>query len=280
MSAWEEPEVLATLEAYFGLMGRELRGQRFSKTATYKELAGQWGRSWKAYERKMQNVSAVLVLHDHPFLKGLTPLVNIQRSLEPLTLAYIRQHPQVAADLDRYRAQAVKPYDLQLFEAFRVSEPPSKFGGAGKRTGKVLSPGEIAEKEAQAKEIGRIGEEWVLQYERAKLLEADRPDLAEAVEQVSVTQGDGLGYDVLSYTPDERELHIEVKTTTLKKDTPFLITKNELDYFQGHPDRARIYRVFKVFSKQEVGLYTLCGQDRARLLLDPVAFRVGLRPEA
>lgn len=277
MEGWVQQEVEATLAAYFTLMVHELEGRRVNKTEVYKALAGQWGRSWKAYERKMQNISAVLVLNDHPFLKGLVPLVNIQRSLEPLTLEYIRQHPEVAVTLDRYRMRAVKPYDLQLFEGFRVSEPPAKFGGTGKRTGKVLSPGEIAEKEAQAKEIGRIGEEWVVQFERARLLEEDRPDLAKAVEQVSVTKGDGLGYDVLSYTKDERELHIEVKTTTLNKDTPFLITKNELDYFEGHPDRARIYRVFKVFSKQEVGLYTLSGKDRARLLFDPVAYRVGLQ---
>lgn len=271
MEGWELPEVEATLSAYFTLMERELAGVSINKTEVYKALAQQWGRSWKAYERKMQNVSAVLVLHDHPYLKGLVPLVNIQRSLEPTTLQYLRNHPGALALLQRYRSNRIVPYSTDLFDGSTVSEPPASFTKGPKRGGTIISQEEIAEKEANCKEIGLDGEQWVVHFERTRLQASGRKDLADAVEHVSVTRGDGLGYDILSYDATERELHIEVKSTPFKIGTPFMITRNELQHARSNPEEARLYRVFQLY--QQPRLYMLSGSLEDKLQLDAISFR-------
>jgi len=271
MEGWEQPEVHATLAAYFTLMENELAGRRINKVATYKALAQTWGRSWKGYERKMQNISAVLVLHDHPYLKGLVPLVNIQRSLEPTTLQYIREHPEALSLLHRYRDKRIVPYATDLFDGSTVSDPPSSFAKGPKRGGAVISQEEIAEKEANCKEIGLDGERWVVHFEKTRLLSEGLPELAEAVEHVSVTRGDGLGYDILSYDRHERELHIEVKSTPFKIGTPFMITRNELEHAREFPDAARLYRVFELY--QQPRLYMLAGSLEDKLKLDAISYR-------
>lgn len=271
MEGWEKPEVEATLAAYIMFMERELAGQRVNKTEVYRELARQWGRSWKAYERKMQNISAVLVLHDYPYLKGLVPLVNIQRSLEPATLQYMREHPEAAVLLQRYRSKRIVPYSTDLFDNSTVSEPPASFTKGPKRGGAIISQEEIAEKEANCKEIGLDGEQWVVHFEKTRLRVAGRPELAEAVEHVSVSRGDGLGYDILSYDTNERELHIEVKSTPFKIGTPFMITRNELEHARRHSDAARLYRVFQLY--QQPRLYMLAGSLEDKLKLDAISFR-------
>lgn len=274
MGGWEHPEVEATLSAYFMLMERELAGQRTVKTELYKSLARQWGRSWKGYERKMQNISAVLAMHDHPYLKGLPPLVNIQRSLEPATLQYIRSHPEVLSALQRYKSKRIVPYSPDLFASLVVSDPPASFKTIQKRGGSVITQEEIAEKEANCKEIGFAGEEWVVHFERTRLRGEGKHELADAVEHVSVTRGDGLGYDILSFDTKERELHIEVKTTPFKIGTPFIITKNELAYARENPDKARLYRVFELYQKP--GLYTLQGDIGSQLKLDAISYRASV----
>ncbi len=47
--------------------------------------------------------------------------------------------------------------------------------------------------------MARLGEQFVVEIERKRLLEARRDDLAAKVEWVAETLGDGLGYDVLSF---------------------------------------------------------------------------------
>ena len=271
MGGWEAPEVEATISAYFMLMEREMEGLRVVKTDLYKTLAAKWGRAWKAYERKMQNISAVLALHDHPYIRGLAPLVNIQRSLEPATLNFIHEHHEVRDLLGRYRIKRIIPYTADLFSGSTVSDPPASFIRGPKRGGAVISQEEIAEKDANCKEIGLDGEKWVVHFEKSRLLSAGRKDLAENVEHVSVTRGDGLGYDVLSYDTEEREIHIEVKTTPFKIGTPFIISRNELDHSRDYPQAARLYRVFELY--QQPRLYMLAGALDDKLNLDAISYR-------
>ncbi|MEO5741745.1 MAG: DUF3883 domain-containing protein, partial [Vicinamibacterales bacterium] len=77
--------------------------------------------------------------------------------------------------------------------------------------------------------VGTKGERFVLDLERFRLKEAGRPDLAERVEWVSQSQGDGAGFDIRSFEPDGRELLIEVKTTANNsKRARFFLTANEV----------------------------------------------------
>ena len=64
------------------------------------------------------------------------------------------------------------------------------------------------------------------------------------VEHVAVTRGDGLGYDVRSFTPDARERFIEVKTTQLGPMTPFYISESEVAFSAEEHERYSLYRVY------------------------------------
>jgi hypothetical protein len=86
----------------------------------------------------------------------------------------------------------------------------------------------------------------VVSYERGWLTRNGRPDLAGQVRWTSQEDGDGLGYDVLSFGLDGRERHIEVKATALGDSTPFYITSAELDFARRHAASYALYRVYDV----------------------------------
>ncbi|NCU42533.1 MAG: DUF3883 domain-containing protein, partial [Candidatus Moranbacteria bacterium] len=67
---------------------------------------------------------------------------------------------------------------------------------------------------AKRKKTGLAGEEIVMNIEKKYLRSINRDDLARQVEHRSKDQGDGLGYDILSFFEDGREKYIEVKSTT------------------------------------------------------------------
>ena len=108
---------------------------------------------------------------------------------------------------------------------------------------------ELATRVQKAKErerIGLLGEQYVYEQEINKLREAQRNDLADKVRIVSL-DGEHLGFDILSFDPDGRELHIEVKTTTrsLDDDHGFWLSENER--LQAEQDVYRvIYRVWNI----------------------------------
>lgn len=86
---------------------------------------------------------------------------------------------------------------------------------------------DFAERQKRINEIGSLGEEIVVKYEKNRL--ANYPTLARNVKQVSLTD-DSLGYDIRSYNEDGTERQIEVKSTSFMKSKKleFYLSANEL----------------------------------------------------
>ncbi len=93
------------------------------------------------------------------------------------------------------------------------------------------------------KMTGLRGEEVVVVIEQEFLESIGRRDLAQRVRHVSVEDGDGLGYDVLSFFGDGREKYVEVKSTTSSISSPFFLSRNELGFLREHKEDSFIYRV-------------------------------------
>lgn len=100
------------------------------------------------------------------------------------------------------------------------------------------------ERDFRNRKLGRDGEELVLHFERARLKQFERSDLAKKVRWVSQEDGDGAGYDILSFDEKGKERFLEVKTTVGPDVTPFYVTRNELSFSSERPDAFRLCRVF------------------------------------
>ena len=117
---------------------------------------------------------------------------------------------------------------------------------------------------------GNNGEKWVLEFERKRLESEGRVDLSREVMWISKDQGDGLGYDILSFDFDGQERHIEVKTSW-GPDRPFYVSSNELSYSKDNSSRFYLYRVYGLSSDPEV--YILKGDLTDHFNLTPTQYR-------
>lgn len=121
--------------------------------------------------------------------------------------------------------------------------------------------------------IGFLGEQIVLKYEKDKL--SDDLNLAQQIEHVSQTKGDGLGYDILSFDSQGNEIFIEVKTTTQGKNTPFYMSSNEVSFANKHPDNYFLYRVYNFSNLVEMNnieFFKINGSQMKNIDLQPVNF--------
>lgn len=91
--------------------------------------------------------------------------------------------------------------------------------------------------------IGAEGEKIALDFEINRLLEKFRADLAHQVRHVSAEDGDGLGYDILSFNTDGTQRFIEVKSTTDSQDAPFFMSQRELEHILANQSNSFIYHV-------------------------------------
>ena len=133
-----------------------------------------------------------------------------------------------------------------------------------------------AEQDAANRVLGAGGEEFVVDYERRLLTNRGRGDLTAKVCRVSETEGDGIGYDVLSFDECGNEKYIEVKTTNRGKGSPFYLSLNEIEFSEDYPDRYFLYRVFDFASSPK--LFVLTGSLRLVCDLEPVQFRARYLP--
>lgn len=164
---------------------------------------------------------------------------------------------------------------LETNSTLTLTTPPNQGGNPKKSIRKGKRNIDFEKKSRINKRIGHAGELMVLKYEREYLAAQGLPNLAKDVEHVSKTKGDGLGYDILSFDIHGNEKYIEVKTTTGSNETPFYITKTELDCSVEEKDKFYLYRVYNFDQKLFTGdLYILPGSLRDHLTMVPTQYKV------
>jgi hypothetical protein len=105
------------------------------------------------------------------------------------------------------------------------------------------------EKEQNNRFLGEQGENFVIEFEKRRLVKAGKDSLADKIEWISKELGDGLGYDILSKNNNGTDRFIEVKTTKLAKETPIYLSRAEVGFASKSANNFYLYRVFD-FDKQ------------------------------
>lgn len=265
---WSSDENDVLVLAYLDLLARELRGERPVKARTIEALQRQVGRSKGSIEFKLANVSAVLHEMHHPWIEGYKPRPNFQKSLRDAVLRHAPDTPSVA---EAALALATAPASVAGAFTWEFTNAPTvEVSAEYAHHRRAAKRDYVAIGEAN-RSLGLAGELAVVALERDRLTQSGHERLAERVEHVSETRGDGLGFDVLSFTPDGREKWIEVKTTRLGRSWPMFVSRNEVAVSQEQPDRFHLYRVFH-WEGPRVGLYELTGDLDRTCVLRPETY--------
>ena len=272
--AWSHEEVEATVADYLHMLTMELAGQQYNKTDHRRKLIRLLkNRSEGAVERKHQNISAILIELGCPYISGYKPLSNYQ----DLLYKVVADRLKVSDLFDRAALAAVQmPAAVPLPADFsKVLVDPPKFSySAGEPTAPKIRSAlkrDYIDREARNASLGKAGEEFVVHYERWRLISGGYERLANKVEHAAKNQGDGLGYDVLSFDTTGNHRLIEVKTTSFGKETPFFITRNEVDLSRSEIDHFHLYRLFDF--RKEPHLFSFRGPVDKHCHLDPMTFQ-------
>ncbi len=274
---WTGSEVEAIVDDYLTMLSLELQDRPYSKTEHRRRLKPLLdNRTDASIERKHQNVSAVLIEIGFPYIAGYKPLRNYQKMLfEAVTDRLAQNHPlkPLAEQEVTKHADALKPPPNLL--SLLVEPPLSSDKGmarapAGEYAVRAKIGVDYLALEARNRSLGQAGEQLAAEFEIARLRQLGKPKLAERVELVSATRGDGLGFDVLSFEPSGRDRFIEVKTTAFGKETPFYLTRNELRFSIDHKTEFHLYRLFQF--RRDPRLFALNGRLDQTCLLDPTQY--------
>ncbi|WDR00860.1 DUF3883 domain-containing protein [Devosia sp. J2-20] len=268
---WSENEVRALVADYFEMLTAEIQHRAYSKTEHRNRLMALVRRSYGSIERKHMNVSAILKEHGYPYIDGYKPYTNYQRAVLP---AIVLPHlVNLGDDLDRSVPTPIAelPNRTDLFVP-----PPAGGVTIPAPSDPIARRFDVAERDARNRALGSAGEEFVIEVERQLLVDGGRSDLLGEVELVSITEGDGLGYDIRSRDLSGNTVFIEVKTTRSDEHAPFFLTENERRVAAQLGSAYKLYRVFN-FGK-EPNIFVLSGPLEGSVSLQPTAYRVGLLP--
>lgn len=271
---WNRLEVEAIVADYLKMLSLELAGQAFSKTAHRRALQQKLkGRTDGSIEFKHCNISAVMRDLGFPTVRGYQPRSNYQSFLREVVEAQVtRQTSLDSLALAAVEQPAVSP-ELIDFSKVVANAPKRQHVATDAAPYRDYAPvkRDYIAREARNTSLGIAGEEFVVRFEHWRLNQLGMTTLADRVEHVSQTKGDGLGYDVLSFDASGRERFIEVKTTAFGKETPFFVTRNELDFSKDAKDHFVLCRLFEF--RQAPRLFALNGALDQHCALDPVTYR-------
>ncbi len=283
---WSEEEVSLIVADYFNMLRLDLADRPFSKAEHNRLLRESLRvRSKGSVEFKHQNISAVLLERGMPYLDGYKPARNYQRRILPEAIDdYLAAHPEIHKLIES--SPVLNPTATPELTSSDVlgyfDAPPDRMTssvGDSKpwlsRKGRKI---DYTRRDAVNRELGRLGEQFTMQIEKRRLMEAGRDDLAAKVEWVSDTCGDGVGFDVLSFDHrDDSELYLEVKTTGLGKYFPFVVTGNELRCSEDLGEQFHLYRVFDFARRPRV--YVLPGPLTRSCMVEPLTYRAWVMGE-
>jgi hypothetical protein len=172
-----------------------------------------------------------------PWIPGYKPKKNYQNAIFDAIDRYLTKHPGALEPA----IGVPPPLPAEIFVPAPALTVPAGPVPEGLR--RLVQKFDPVERDTCNSALGKAGEAFVVDVERRQLAEADRPDLARKVRWTAAEDGDGAGYDVLSFDRAGTERLIEVKTTNGSARTPFFLTRNECSLASERPADWRIYRV-------------------------------------
>jgi hypothetical protein len=267
-SNWGDDELDAIVADYFAMLAAERAGQPFVKAHHSKALMDQIGRTHRSVEFKHMNISAVLRELGLPTIRGYKPKLNYQNAIFdaierhlPANLRQLDLTPLMGAGLAEPKALFEEPPPAPDFTA--EPRPP--------RLERLIRKFDPSERDFRNRALGKAGEELIIDFERRRLAEAERRDLAGKVRWVSQEDGDGAGYDILSFDRAGRERLIEVKTTRGARKTPFFLTGNERSFAEERPEAFRLYRIYEYGESPR--FFKLRPPLDSAVMLEPTTYR-------
>lgn len=272
---WSIEEVEASVADYMHMLTLELAGQSYNKSAHRRALMLKLnGRGDLSIERKHQNISAVLRDLGCHWISDYKPLPNYQGILFGVVSTWLKDHSEFdRIAISAAEQPAVNPlapdYSTLLVDAPKpttVEQSPAKYAFQNP----ICGHRDYVVREARNASLGLAGEELAVNYERHRLIRAGCEALADKVEHISKSKGDGAGFDVLSFETSGEERFIEVKTTAFSKQTPFFASINEVEFARAYERQFCIYRLFEF--RRAPKLFELRGKLENHCKLDAVTF--------
>jgi hypothetical protein len=279
---WSRTEVEAVVSEYLDMLTAELRGESVNKAERNRLLQPLLNeRSRGSIEFKHQNISAVLIELGSPYIEGYKPRLNYQELLRMVVFERLSAAQQLQAAtahaVDEPAGSLAPVADLLTILVDPPSPDPERRATYEElRLRRLPTPPAVnwLEREARNRTLAAAGEQLVLRFEHERLWRMNRRTLAERIEHVSQTRGDGAGFDVLSYETDGRERLIEVKTTRFGAMTPFFASRNEVALSE---ERSNFYQLYRLYDfRHSPRLYQLPGSLRTTCLLEPVQYQASV----
>lgn len=246
--AWDWLECEAIVADYFEMMGLVLKGERYNKAQHRRNLQPQLNnRSDGSIEFKHQNISAILIELGYPYIAGYKPAFNYQQQLKDVVRMHLAESRQsLEKQVNAFIKQDPPPINdfdwSDVLESAPEMLPPRPQTEMREFTPRYFN---FAEREVINRRLGERGEEFVLHFEKNRLIHSNRDDLAKEVEWTTKARGDGAGYDIRFFNQeDDKELFIEVKTSNCGKHQPFYISENEVAFSKENAAQYSLYRVF------------------------------------
>ncbi len=248
---WQDWEIEIIVGEYLEMLAMELTGKQFIKAQRNRNLQNRLDRTKGSIEYKHQNISAVMDRLGHPYIKGYRPAINYQRSLFEMVDNQLPDSKIL--ELATQPGKAIRPErGVKFFDPPTINNIPPRIDNKVK---KILRKYDPAVRDAKARELGEAGKKYFYDAEKYRLARIGRGNLADKVKWVAKEDGDGAGYDILSFTSQGKMRLCEVKTTNGSIRTPFWISRNELNVSNENPEEFRLVRLFN-FNRQP-GAYKL-----------------------
>ena len=93
---WKDEELAASVKAYLEMLRAEDELRPYSKAEVYRTLAERFNRTSKAFEYRMQNISAVLAEQEKKWIPGLKPASNVGTNIREKIVQLLAKTPYPA----------------------------------------------------------------------------------------------------------------------------------------------------------------------------------------
>lgn len=124
---WTNEELAASVKAYLEMQLLDRNHEPFSKRKYYDDLAERFGRSAKAFEYRMQNISYVLSVMGRDWLTGLKPAKNVGANVAA-------QIEELIAELEDQAITPVAAFEISVRDNISKNDLPEPAGNQTPKT--------------------------------------------------------------------------------------------------------------------------------------------------